>query len=178
MASRWSTIAPVTRSLSRLRSIARQASRSVSTKTTRSAPRESASSPIAPEPANRSSTSAPSTGPTRLKAASRARSLVGRVSRPGGAKIRAPLCSPAMIRTRACWLREAVRARAGEEAVDLVVQGPFVVDELGRELACPLEQLAVGAELREPELGQPGLASSEQLAFAPQLEILLRQLEA
>ncbi len=40
-----------------------------------------------------------STGPIRLKAASRTRSPVGRVS-PFGAKIRAPLRLPAMILTR------------------------------------------------------------------------------
>src|SRR6478672_11033302 len=91
------TRAPVRASLSRLRSIVRRASRSFSTKTALAAPRESASRPIAPEPANRSSTEAPSTGPIRLKAASRARSAVGRVSCPFGAKIRAPLFDPAMI---------------------------------------------------------------------------------
>src|SRR5262245_9206299 len=85
-------------SLSRLRSIARCASRSDSTKTAVSAPRESASRPIAPEPANRSSTAISSTGPMRLNAASRTRSPVGRVS-PFGAKIRAPFRLPAMILT-------------------------------------------------------------------------------
>ena len=53
------------------------------------------------DPANRSSTFASSAapGPSRLNAASRTRSAVGRVSRPFGAKMRAPLCEPAMIRT-------------------------------------------------------------------------------
>ena len=76
----------------------RHASRSDSTKTTRSAPRERASSPSAPEPANRSSTSAPSTGPIRLNAFSRTRSEVGRVAMPFGAAIRCPRWVPAMIR--------------------------------------------------------------------------------
>ena len=63
---------------------------------------EGDSSPIAPEPAKRSSTAAPSgtSGPSRLKAASRTRSPVGLVSSPFGAKIRAPLREPAMILTR------------------------------------------------------------------------------
>src|SRR5262245_39822243 len=90
--------APGRPSLARLRSIARCASRSDWTKTAVEAPRESASSPIAPEPANRSRTAISSTGPIRLNAASRTRSPVGRVS-PLGAKMRAPLCLPAMILT-------------------------------------------------------------------------------
>ena len=79
--------------------IVRQASRSESTKTQLSAPRDSASSPIAPEPAYRSSTAAPSTGPIRLNAVSRTKSEVGRVTSPFGAAIRWPLRLPAMIRT-------------------------------------------------------------------------------
>ena len=39
-------------------------------------------------------------GPIRLKAASRTRSAVGRVSLPFGAKMRAPFREPAMILTR------------------------------------------------------------------------------
>ena len=52
-----------------------------------------------PEPANRSSTVAPSTGPIRLNAVSRTKSDVGRVFVPFGASIRCPLRLPAMIRT-------------------------------------------------------------------------------
>ena len=47
--------------------IVRQASRSDSTNTQLAAPRESASSPIAPEPAKRSITVAPSTGPDQVE---------------------------------------------------------------------------------------------------------------
>ena len=79
------------------RSITRHASRSRSTKTQREAPRESASRPIAPEPANRSSTRAPSTGPDEANAASRTRSPVGRVTTPFGAAIPCPLREPATI---------------------------------------------------------------------------------
>ena len=71
-------------SLSRFALIVRQASRSESTRTARAAPRLSASSPSAPEPAKRSSTAASSTGPTRLNALSRTRSDVG----PGVAALR------------------------------------------------------------------------------------------
>src|SRR6185503_3214602 len=73
------------------------AERSESTKTALAAPRDRASRPRAPVPAKRSSTAAPSTGPMRLKTASRTRSPVGRTSRPLGANIRAPLREPAMI---------------------------------------------------------------------------------
>ena len=97
-ASPQTTRAPVSFSFARLSEIVRQAARSLSTKVTLSAPRESASSPSAPEPAKRSSTRAPSTGPIRLNAASRTRSPVGRVARPFGAAIRVPRCVPAMIR--------------------------------------------------------------------------------
>ena len=57
-----------------------------STNVALAAPRDSASIASAPEPANRSSTRAPSTGPRIEKSASRTRSEVGRVSRPGGAE--------------------------------------------------------------------------------------------
>ena len=87
-------------SLSRLALIVRQASRSSSTNVAVAAPRLSASSPSAPEPAKRSSTSASSTGPIRLNAFSRTRSEVGRVSSPFGAAIRRPRWVPAMILTR------------------------------------------------------------------------------
>ena len=46
--------------------------------------------PESPEPASRSSTEAPSTGPTRLKSASRTRSPVGRVCPPFGAAMATP----------------------------------------------------------------------------------------
>src|SRR5215475_14107033 len=195
--------------------MARSASRSLSTKTALAAPLESASRPMAPEPAKRSTTVAPSTGPIRLKAASRARSEAGRVSCPFGAKIRAPLLEPAMILTdvsrtnraaRTClWTRshtlvavamsarggssgqstrtaqpsrQRIDLRTGEKTVDFVVQRAFVGDQLLRELARPLEQLPIGAQTREAELRQPRLPRAEQLALAPQLQVLLRQLEA
>ena len=80
----WQRTEPFSFSLSRLAPIVRQASRFDSTNVALAAPRLSASSPIAPEPAKRSSTSASSTGPIRLNAFSRTRSEVGRVVAPRG----------------------------------------------------------------------------------------------
>src|SRR5438094_4805985 len=161
---RCTTRAPVRPSFSRLREIVRHASRSDSTNVADAAPRESASSPIAPEPAKRSSTVASSTGPIKLKAASRTRSPVGRVSIPLGAKIRAPLREPAMI-------------RIGEQLLDVVVQRAFVVDQLLGFGAGLFEKSSVRSQARELELGQARLAGAEQLAFASDLEVLLRKLE-
>src|SRR5687767_13670724 len=140
------------------------ATRSLSTKVARAAPRDSASRPIAPEPANRSRTSMPSTGPIRLKAASRTRSPVGRVSRPPGAKIRVPLREPAMI-------------RIGEEPVDLVRQGPLLVDELGGPPAGANEKPAIPCQACEAKIGKARLPRPEQLAFSPQLEVDLGEAE-
>src|SRR3984893_11354360 len=55
---------------------------------------------MAPDPAYRSRTAAPSTGPRMLKTFSRTRSNVGRVSRTRGPWIVCPLWEPAMIRMR------------------------------------------------------------------------------
>src|SRR5512132_4152145 len=222
------TRAPVRPSLSRLRSIVRRASRSFSTKTALAAPRESASRPIAPEPAKRSSTVAPSTGPIRLKAASRTRSAVGRVSCPFGATIFVPRFSPAMILNgpaTLCAIRRLLQPRPdsrrtrssrpprhrgqwqerahdeardgrrnpsathrtnpscgqivlGEEALDLVVQRAVVVDKLIGHFAGLLQQIAVGSQASEPEVGETGLPRSQQLALSAQLQIHLRELEA
>src|ERR671925_1636556 len=105
----------------------------------------------------------PSTGPTRLKTASRTRSPVGRVSRPLGAKIRAPLREPAMI------LIEALRR---------VEKRTVVV----RELGCPVlrlrDQLAVARQAGEPQIREPGLPRAEELTLAAQLEVDLGEPEA
>ncbi len=70
-------------------------------------PRDTASSPTAPEPAYRSSTRTPASEPRRLSSAennaSRARSAVGRVARPGGVTERSPAgAAPAMTRVTTC----------------------------------------------------------------------------
>ena len=53
-----------------------------------------------------------------------------------------------------------------------------MVEQRAGGLARPLEQRAVGAELREAELGETRLTRAEQPALAAQLEVLLGQLEA
>ena len=86
---------PRSRGPRRWRGCTRRPAGERSTRTWRcAAPRESASSPRAPEPAKRSSTSSPSTGPTIEKMASRTRSAVGRVSRPAGAADAAAAVGP------------------------------------------------------------------------------------
>ena len=85
------------------------ARRSDSTNSACAAPRDSASSPSAPEPAHRSSTFAPSSPGSCSSAensASRTRSDVGRVPR-GGTASRRPPATPAMIRTRAPHIARA-----------------------------------------------------------------------
>src|SRR5581483_6921093 len=145
-ASRRSTVA-CSFSLSRFRSIARTASPSDSTKTARAAPRESASRPIAPEPAYRSRTLAPSTGPTMLKTFSRTRSEVGRVSRPAGALMVWPLREPAMIRTkRSLGGREAGVVRRRRHA-HLLGDAPFGIEDAQRSLVERRREHAAGGEL-------------------------------
>ena len=73
---------------------------------------------------------------------------------------------------------QAETSRLAEDPLDLVVERPRLVDELCRRGARALEQLAVGAQPREAEVGEPGLARAEQLALAAQLEVALGELEA
>jgi len=80
-------------------SMAAAARRSFSTKVTCAAPRERASSPSAPLPANKSSTRAASMrGCSQLNRVSRTRSGVGRISTPAGNCNRRPRCRPPMMR--------------------------------------------------------------------------------
>ena len=78
--------------------ITRAAAGSDSTNTTGAAPRDSASRPTAPDPAYRSSTPAPVSGPctavTVANSPSRARSLVGRVLVPPAARTAAAPVPP------------------------------------------------------------------------------------
>ncbi len=81
--------------------IVRTALGSDSTSTAQPAPRDSASSPTAPDPAYRSITRAPRSPYSESsvkKIPSRALSLVGLVPRPGGTSSRRPPALPAMIR--------------------------------------------------------------------------------
>jgi hypothetical protein len=59
------------------------------------------------------------------------------------------------------------RRRIGrrEQAVDLVVPRPRLVNELTRDLARALEQISVGAQAREAQVADPGLACPEQRAL-------------
>ena len=77
------------------------------------APRESASMASAPEPANRSSTRAPSMSPRIENSASRTRSEVGRVAAPRGATSGRPPDCPAITRTPAA---RGAQARIGASA--------------------------------------------------------------
>ncbi len=65
-----------------------------------------------------------------------------------------------------------------EHALDLVVQRPLVVEQAARGLPRPFKQRAIGAQLREGEVGEAGLARPEQLALAADLEVGLGELEA
>src|SRR4051812_28582326 len=92
----------------RLSRVARTLDLAWSTNRACSAPRDSASIPIAPVPANRSRTRSPTTEPRLEKTPSRTRSETGRT--PGGTgPSRTPFASPAMIRTR-------LRAPASDES--------------------------------------------------------------
>jgi hypothetical protein len=86
---------------STLRWMAWRAARSLSTNVAWAAPRDSASTPKAPLPANRSATGSLSIPPrlaSALKMASRTRSVVGRVRAPGGATSVRPRAEPATTR--------------------------------------------------------------------------------
>src|SRR5262245_62330912 len=120
--------------------------RSESTKTALAAPRERASRPSAPVPAKRSSTSAPSTGPMRLKTASRTRSPVGRTSSPLGAKIRAPLREPAIILNPFGFPAERI------EDLLLLVEEPL------SQLTSLDNQFSISAQTDELQVGEARLA--------------------
>src|SRR2546423_6628677 len=90
----------VTFSVSALARIAASDALCFSTKSTALAPRDRASNPRAPEPANRSSTRASGINCCKmLNHASRTRSEVGRTVRPVGVLRRRPLNSPEMMRS-------------------------------------------------------------------------------
>src|SRR5207249_8886550 len=98
--TRWTTVRSSTLRRVMLALSDDKASRWISTKSALTAPRESASRPSAPEPANRSRTRAPRSGRWRMENhASRTRSPVGRTASPAGVFKRRPLNSPAMMRT-------------------------------------------------------------------------------
>src|SRR5688500_6828695 len=96
---------------------------SLSTNTTRSAPRESISKPSAPVPAYSSSTRPAAMAPRASSSeatASRTRSAVGRVALPMGVRNRRPPSLPPTMRmcseTQTCPQRGLVRCKAGLQA--------------------------------------------------------------
>src|SRR5581483_3167443 len=101
---------------------------------------------------------------TRRRAAERARrSTLGRA---GGDLLR-PGRPPLGGRSAALGGKPV----CGEQAGELVVERPLDVDQVLRRRARPLEQGAVGAQLREAKVGEPRLPGAEQLPLAAQLEI-------
>ena len=113
-----STVAPGSPTTRTFAEITSAAFRSDSTSTTRAAPRDSASSPIAPDPAYRSSTASPwklpNSDSSDENSASRTRSAVGRVPLPGGTAIRRPPAAPPTIRVTSSpgtrWSRTPARS--------------------------------------------------------------------
>src|SRR5438105_5702073 len=98
--ARWIAARSSTSSVLTLALSVARAKRCSSTKSALAAPRDSASKPSAPEPANRSSTRAPLIERCRMENhASRTRSAVGRTLSVAGVLSRRPLNSPAIIRT-------------------------------------------------------------------------------
>src|SRR4029453_9757380 len=65
----------------------------------------------------------------------------------------------------------------GEQALDFAVQRAAVVDEPPRHLPRQLQEIPVGPQLGEAEVGQARLARTEQLSFAAELQIYFGKLE-
>src|SRR4051794_11061568 len=163
---------------------ARSAEGARSTKVALPAPRESDSSPSAPDPAYRSSTRSPSNAPRIEKSASRTRSAVGRVSRPAGATSRRPPHWPAMILIHSGWqgfelLRAIPRAQGvGEQDVLGRLELGILREHGGRDGAGALEQVLVVGHPRDAKLPEAGLPRTRQLALLAQLEVDLGEREA
>src|SRR5918996_6113481 len=140
---------------SRLRRTARRAARSESTNVACSAPRDKASTPSAPLPANRSSTRAPSTAPRlhrALKIASRTRSA--------GERVR-------VIRIDQPRVRNAINSKTAQRLHDQFVA--FDYDESARVavLTGDTEAFCAGANLRDlPRLRDSGPLGPTQLALS------------
>src|SRR5262245_19346838 len=162
--------------------MARTAARSRSTRMARSAPRDSASIAIAPVPAYRSSTRAPGTCWARLeKTPSRAASETGRTPFGTGAS-RTPLAEPATILTGS-RVEEPVD-RALEARSELPEQPGFpgqvrvILDRGERPRPRAFDEVEVLGQACEPQDWHPRLPDVEQRPLAPQLQVLVRQLEA
>ena len=159
--------------------LARRAERParVSTNVASAAPRDSASIPSAPEPANRSSTRASVTRSPRIEnSASRTRSEVGRVASPGGACSRRPPQRPAMTRSahsftaarRNCSIDGGSESRSSacssqrlrQRAVEMRLRGPRRPGTRRRSRTCschepdrePSSVCGSSSDEREPDL--------------------------
>ena len=173
-----------------------------------SAPRDSASIPMAPLPAKRSATASPSRStmlPSTSKIDSRTRSEVGRVAVPAGARRGRPRQVPAMTRTRPQrYRRPAARRwptrRLGGRGQVLSRKAASASPTKSRTSSARLRCEPQGGVLGEQVLGHlPGrghqgpvatpqrrqlqiaaalLARAQDRTLAPQLEVDLGQLEA
>src|SRR5947209_1516877 len=154
-----------TASVARLARSAFAADASRSTNTALAAPRESASMPSPPAPANRSRTLVPATSPSSANRASLTRSDVGLVALPRGAFRRLPRYSPAITRTRAALSRYRLQGLAAEPALErrgeqrVLGHAQLRVDRQRRfgERARPLLQRRVLGQAGHPELAQARL---------------------
>src|SRR3954470_1750696 len=69
---------------------------------------------------------------------------------------------PDMSATGTAFSGKRVPLDLAEEAVRLLDERPLVLYERGRHVARPLEQRAVGAQAREAEVADAGLARAEE----------------
>src|ERR1035437_4748595 len=159
----WTMPRSATRARARFSPMDRTAVWSRSTKTALAAPRDRASMPPAPEPANRSRTLAPGSFGSRIaKRVCLTRSPIGRVPSPG-ASSRVPRALPAITRPASLIVgaRRAVGIRGGVwGGVWGGVCGDGVTSRLGEDLAC-----ADSRQPTAPKLGPKGLMSPEQRAM-------------
>src|SRR6266566_2406302 len=157
---------------SRLALSARSALASRSMNTVRAAPRERASIPSPPAPANTSSTFSEAISPSIANSASLTLSEVGLVVRPLGAFRRLPPNAPAITRTALalggdrlqCVGAEAARERVAQQRVLGRLQLGIARDDRLRPRAGTLLQFGVVGQTGHAELPKPGLARAHQLA--------------
>src|SRR5690606_26760774 len=138
---------------------ARSGPAAFSTNVTYAAPRDSASRPSAPEPANRSSTRASARSCwSALIHASRTRSVVGRVRSPGGAAMLWPRHWPAMILTPSLG-----GAHVHESCLQAFGAVPLVLLELERDVDGRVAEVDVAESFRhtEADRGQSHITLTE-----------------
>src|SRR3990170_2319521 len=173
-------VTPVKPNASTLRRMAARAWALSSMKTQKRAPRDSASSPSAPEPAKRSSTRAPSNSTwgapcsSTLNRAWRTRSEVGRVASPLGASIWVPLNLPATMRMSRLSSAAPPALFGGIEQAELL--GKLRSELIGEHTPLRLIDRAFGkiAERERPERNadEPVHGQSEMLGELLHLAVL------